>query len=226
MLRTDDQIRKLAAAAGILLMAAAEALAQDKAARNGRRIVVSIPDRKLAVIDAGNVVKVFPTAVGAPRTPSPKGSFTLIQRVVDPTWYSKGRIVPPGKSNPLGTRWLGLSIKGYGIHGTNVPSSIGRNASHGCIRMRNRDVEELFEMVTVGDTVELYGDRNAETERLFGPAEPAIQVAAAGASVAPRSGGARAAAATTAPAMTAFTAITTSTTIKPAAQAELSGEGQ
>ena len=64
-------------------------------------------------------------------------------------------VIPPGKANPLGTRWIGLSRKGYGIHGTNNPRSIGRRASHGCIRMRNRDVEELFEMVAVGDRVEI-----------------------------------------------------------------------
>jgi lipoprotein-anchoring transpeptidase ErfK/SrfK len=61
-----------------------------------------------------------------------------------------------------------LSKKGYGIHGTNAPGSIGRNASHGCIRMRNRDVEELFEMVAAGDAVELLGERTEETERIFG----------------------------------------------------------
>ncbi|HXB73794.1 MAG TPA: L,D-transpeptidase, partial [Candidatus Acidoferrales bacterium] len=54
------------------------------------------------------------------------------------------------------------------IHGTNVPSSIGHNASHGCIRMRNRDVEELFPMVGVGDRVELYAERNSELDRIFG----------------------------------------------------------
>jgi lipoprotein-anchoring transpeptidase ErfK/SrfK len=112
---------------------------------------------------------VFPTAVGAPRTPSPSGSFEIVHRIPDPTWYTKGKVVPPGKNNPLGTRWLGLSQKGYGIHGTNNPSSIGRNASHGCVRMRNRDVEELFEMVSVGDPVEMFGDRNEETDRIFGP---------------------------------------------------------
>jgi lipoprotein-anchoring transpeptidase ErfK/SrfK len=181
MLRSEDPIRKLAAAASVMLIAAAEALAQDNLARTGRRVVVSIPDRKLAVIEAGRVVKVFPTAVGAPRTPSPRGEFTVIQRVVAPAWYTKGRIVPPGKGNPLGTRWLGLSVKGYGIHGTNVPASIGRNASHGCIRMRNRDVEELFEMVAVGDAVELHGERNAETERLFGAPASAAQVVASAA---------------------------------------------
>ena len=66
MLRAEDQIRRLAAFTGAILMATAEALAQENAARPTRRIVVSIPDRKLAVMESGRVVKIFPTAVGAP----------------------------------------------------------------------------------------------------------------------------------------------------------------
>jgi lipoprotein-anchoring transpeptidase ErfK/SrfK len=92
-----------------------------------------------------------------------------VDRVPDPTWYGKGKVVPPGKNNPVGTRWIGLSRKGYGIHGTNSPSSIGRNVSHGCIRMRNRDVEQLFEMVSIGDSVELVGERTPELDQIFGP---------------------------------------------------------
>ena len=162
-------MKRLAALASVMAMAAAEALAQDKAARPARRIVVSIPDRKLAVLEDDRVVKVYQTAVGKPATPSPEGTFTIVTQIPEPTWYTKGRIVPPGKTNPLGTRWLGLSAKGYGIHGTNVPSSIGKNASHGCIRMRNRDVEQLFKMVAVGDSVELIGERSDEIARLFAP---------------------------------------------------------
>jgi L,D-transpeptidase ErfK/SrfK len=169
MLKTEDQLRKLAAFTGVMLMAAAEALAQDTQLRPARRIVVSLADRKLAVVDAGHAVKIFSTSVGAEQTPSPVGSFRIIQRITDPAWYTKGKIVPPGKANPLGTRWLGLSAKGYGIHGTNAPDSIGHNASHGCIRMRNQDVEQLFEMVTVGDAVELYSERTPELEHIFGP---------------------------------------------------------
>jgi lipoprotein-anchoring transpeptidase ErfK/SrfK len=187
MLRTEEQFRKLAALTGVMVMAAAEALAQDRLASGSRRIVVSIPDRKLALLDGDKVVKVWDTAVGAARTPSPSGDFTVVQRIPEPTWYSKGRIVPPGKTNPLGTRWLGLSVKGYGIHGTSRPASIGQAASHGCIRMRNRDVEELFEIVAVGDVVALHGERNAETERLFG--KPALMVQVALADHSPRSAG-------------------------------------
>lgn len=171
MWKTEEQLRKLAALTSVVLISAAEALAQENRAQSARRIVISIPDRSLAVIESGRVVKVYPTAVGATGTPTPSGSFRIIQRVPNPTWYTRGRIVPPGKSNPLGTRWIGLSAKGYGIHGTNIPSSIGHNASHGCIRMHNGDVEELFELVAIGDAVELYNERTAELETIFGPAQ-------------------------------------------------------
>jgi L,D-transpeptidase ErfK/SrfK len=165
----EDRIKRLAMVGSAVLIAAAEALAQDKAARPPRRIIVSIPDRKLVLMEADHVVRIFPTAVGRPKSPSPAGSYTIVDRLVHPTWYYKGKIVPPGKANPLGTRWLGLSVKGYGIHGTNVPASIGRNASHGCIRMRNKDVEELFELVSVGDSVELVSEPTPELEQIFHP---------------------------------------------------------
>jgi hypothetical protein len=73
---------------------------------------------------------------------------------------------------------MGLSKLGYGIHGTNVPKSIGKAASHGCIRMAKADLEELFEMVQVGDTVELVGQRNQETAQLFGNQTDAARTAA------------------------------------------------
>jgi lipoprotein-anchoring transpeptidase ErfK/SrfK len=169
MLKAED-VRRLAAITSVVLMAAAEALAQENTAKPARRILVSIPDRKLILLEADRVLKIYDTAVGAPRTPSPSGSFKIVQALPDPTWYAKGKIVPPGKSNPLGPRWLGLSVKGYGIHGTNNPASIGRNASHGCIRMRNRDVEELFAMVSVGDEVELLAERTPQLDEIFGQA--------------------------------------------------------
>jgi L,D-transpeptidase ErfK/SrfK len=169
----EEQMKRLAVLGSVMLMAAVEALAQDRQGAPARRIVVSIPDRKLAVIESGSVVRIFPTAVGAPKSPSPTGCYTIVERVPDPTWYGPGKIVPPGKSNPVGTRWIGISKKGYGIHGTNNPGSIGRNVSHGCIRMRNRDVEQLFTMVSVGDSVELVGERTPELDRIFGTVEVA-----------------------------------------------------
>lgn len=149
-----------------LFVAVGEALAQETRPVV-RRIVVSIPDRKLALIEEGRVVKIYPVAVGAAATPSPTGNFTVVVRIANPTWYGPGKVVPPGNTNPLGPRWIGLSRKGYGIHGTSNPRSIGRPASHGCIRMRNSDVEELFARVAVGDQVELHADRTDEVTQIF-----------------------------------------------------------
>ena len=144
----------------LLAVAAAHALAEGdenprSAAGPALRIVISIPDRKLALFEDDRVVKLYDVAVGKPATPSPAGRHRVISRVANPTWYNHGKPVPPGKSNPLGTRWLGFTAKGHGIHGTNAPLSVGKAASGGCIRMRNGDVEELFALVAVGADVEL-----------------------------------------------------------------------
>jgi len=135
---------------------------------SGRVVLVSLVDRQLAVIQDGEVIATFQVAVGADVTPSPTGEFKLVSRVENPTYYHPGVVIPAGKDNPLGTRWLGLSQKGYGIHGTNAPKSIGHAASHGCIRLRNRDVERLFTLVNVGDTVKIRAERDDETARIFG----------------------------------------------------------
>jgi lipoprotein-anchoring transpeptidase ErfK/SrfK len=133
-----------------------------------RQIVVSIPHRQLAVVEDGQVVKVYAVAVGAEESPSPEGDFTVTHRLVNPTYYHPGKVIGPGRTNPLGTRWIGLNKKGYGIHGTNMPASIGKAASHGCIRMRQADLEELFAMTTVGDKVVIRKDVDAEVAQIFG----------------------------------------------------------
>lgn len=139
-----------------------------------RTIVVSLEDRKLALVEDGQVKKVYTVAIGKPSTPSPVGTFTIQRRVKNPVYQHDGKTVQPGPANPVGTRWMGLSVKGYGIHGTNQPNSIGKAASHGCIRMAKSDLEEMYEMVSVGDQVELIGKRNEETAQLFGePQKPA-----------------------------------------------------
>lgn len=124
------------------------------AAEPQRKIVVSISERKLAVVVDGKVTDVYPVAVGKAKTPTPEGTFHVVSRVTDPTWWGPKEVVAPGPGNPLGNRWIGISQKGYGIHGTNAPRSIGKAASLGCIRMAKADVEALFEKVSIGDTVE------------------------------------------------------------------------
>ena len=172
MRRNPETLRNLRTLIAVTLVATAEALCQEKQASSEgspaeRRVVVSIPDRKLALIENGKIVKIYATAVGAAASPTPSGTYKIAQRVANPAWYGPDKVVAPGKNNPVGTRWLGLSRKGYGIHGTNDPRSIGKRASHGCVRMRNRDVEDLFARVAVGDVVELHGERDAELAQIF-----------------------------------------------------------
>lgn len=158
-----------AMALGMQALAQQQAAQTTKAAQPVKRvIVVSLEDRKLALVESGQVKKVYPVAVGKPTTPSPVGTFTIARRVKNPTYHHGGKTVLPGPGNPVGTRWMGLSTKGYGIHGTNEQKSIGKAASHGCIRMAKADLEEFYELVAEGDTVELVGQRNEETAQLFG----------------------------------------------------------
>jgi lipoprotein-anchoring transpeptidase ErfK/SrfK len=147
--------------------AAADGAATAVRTTTPRRIIVSIPDRRLVVVENNEVLAMFPVAVGAPASPSPVGTFTVINRVANPTYYKAGKTIAPGARNPVGTRWIGLSQKGYGIHGTDAPSSIGFAKSHGCIRLRNADVERLFEQVRAGDSVELHAERIPEIAQFF-----------------------------------------------------------
>jgi lipoprotein-anchoring transpeptidase ErfK/SrfK len=141
-----------------------------------RQIVVSIPDRQLAVLESGEVIRIYPIAVGTNTTPSPDGDFVIVNRAKDPTYRHGDVEIAPGKDNPLGSRWMGLNLKGYGIHGTNVQSSIGKASSHGCFRMRKRDVEELYSLMQVGDTVTVRRERDATIAQVF--AAPATTPAA------------------------------------------------
>jgi len=159
-MRNQEQT-KLAAMMATLFLAAAEALAQDQQSpasdeceESRRRIIISIADRKLAVVEGGRVVKIYATAVGADATPSPIGVFKIANRIPHPTWYGPNHnVVPPGKANPLGTRWMGISSPGVGMHGTPDDASIGYSRSHGCIRMHISDAEWLYNHVAVGTPV-------------------------------------------------------------------------
>ncbi len=177
---------KMYAAATVMMLAVAEAHAQNQTfdplkpkqgAPTKREVIVSIPDRKLALIEDGVVMSIYTVAVGKASTPSPAGDFKVVVRVVNPTYYHKGQVVPAGKDNPVGTRWIGLSQKGYGIHGTNAPRSIGKAASHGCIRMAQTDLEELFEILRPGDAVSIRGERDQQVTEIF--SEQKVVVAAA-----------------------------------------------
>jgi lipoprotein-anchoring transpeptidase ErfK/SrfK len=128
----------------------------------GPVILINRSLNKLTLYRPDNGVwRVFPVATGQAIYPTPAGRFTIVVKWVNPTWYPPTQDawaqglspVPPGPDNPLGTRWMGLSAPGIGIHGTDEPSSIGYSASHGCIRMQVADSEWLFERVKIGTTV-------------------------------------------------------------------------
>ncbi|MDS1003871.1 L,D-transpeptidase [Clostridium sporogenes] len=106
------------------------------------RIVINRQAHTLTLFRNNNVYKIYKVAVGKPSTPTPKGTFKIVNRAVNP-------------GGPFGTRWLGLSAPygDYGIHGTNNPSSIGKSVSNGCIRMFNNDVIELSNLVPIGTSV-------------------------------------------------------------------------
>jgi lipoprotein-anchoring transpeptidase ErfK/SrfK len=157
----------------VFLLLTASSYAQTPSRRT---LLISIQDRQLAVIENGSVKKIYPIAVGKHSTPSPMGSFLIVNRVTHPTYYHKNLVVPPGPHNPLGARWIGLSEKGYGIHGTNAPKSIGKAASHGCIRMAQSDLEELFSQTKVGDAVLILGERDELTAEVFGSSDVVVAV--------------------------------------------------
>ncbi|CAH2212182.1 L,D-transpeptidase [Tepidibacter aestuarii] len=106
------------------------------------KINVNTAQRRLTLYQDGKWFKSYLIAVGKPSTPTPKGTFTIVNKAINP-------------GGPFGVRWLGLSKPHYGIHGTNNPSSIGKAVSNGCIRMYNKDVLELSNLVPIGTVVEI-----------------------------------------------------------------------
>jgi lipoprotein-anchoring transpeptidase ErfK/SrfK len=104
--------------------------------------------------------RTYPIAVGQPAYPTPSGIYRIVSKQTNPTWFPPDSPwaaglgpVPPSVSNPLGTRWMGTSAPGIGIHGTPQSYSIGSAASHGCIRMYIGDAEALFDQVEIGTPV-------------------------------------------------------------------------
>jgi lipoprotein-anchoring transpeptidase ErfK/SrfK len=126
----------------------------------GPIIVIRRDSKRLHLYRGMRVWKVFGVATGQSSYPTPVGHFSIVQMSRHPWWYppdsdwAKGeKPIPPGPGNPLGTRWMGLSAPGVGIHGTPDPASIGYSASHGCIRMRIPEAEWLFSHVSLGTPV-------------------------------------------------------------------------
>ena len=119
-------------------------------------ITVDVSKNALKLYSDKELLKTYPVATGRTGHPTPIGIFTIVNKLENPTWYKTGAVVAPDSpKNILGTRWLGFSLAGYGIHGTTLPETIGAAASEGCVRMYNKDVEELFAIVPINTTVKI-----------------------------------------------------------------------
>ena len=127
------------------------------------RVVANKADKTLYAYNGNQLVATYPTTVGSSNTPSPHGTFKIVNKVKMP-WYKatvgedankKVYMLPPGPNNPVGVVWMGLSKPSYGLHGSPIPEGISRQASHGCIRLTNWDVLEVYANIEKGATVEL-----------------------------------------------------------------------
>ncbi len=133
-------------------------------AAKGASIVINVPQRMLFYFKDDNLTAAYPIAAGKPDWKTPLGEFEIATMEENPTWDVPPSIqeemrragkpvltrVPPCPQNPLGKFWMGLSLPGIGVHGTNAPSSIYKLATHGCIRLHPDDVSRLFTAVDVG----------------------------------------------------------------------------
>ncbi len=122
------------------------------------RLVLRLRERRVYVYRKNKVQASFPVAVGKGGWETPTGNFKITHMIKDPVWEHPwtGELVPAGPDNPLGTRWIGFWTDGknvIGFHGTPNPESIGRAASHGCVRMFDKDAQALFDKVEVGTPV-------------------------------------------------------------------------
>lgn len=167
-------MKKIIAILIILFICMNNAYAEEKSPVYS--IYINAAARSLKLFCNEILIKEYPVAVGKPTTKSPIGSFTIRNKAVNPYWNNKGNVVAPGPKNPLGIRWLGLSAPygTYGIHGNNVPGSIGTFASAGCIRMYNNDVVEMYSKVGIStkvqisfDSIELLQDKYSNTPVLM-----------------------------------------------------------
>jgi lipoprotein-anchoring transpeptidase ErfK/SrfK len=116
--------------------------------------IVADKSQNLLFLKVGDeIIKTYVVSTGKNNS-TPVGVFKIINKQPNPTWFRAGAVVPPNSpENILGTRWLGIEAKGYGIHGTTAPEDLGKQVTLGCIRMRNEEVEELYDIVPVGTEV-------------------------------------------------------------------------
>lgn len=128
-------------------------------------IEVNKSDNSLQLLNNGQFFKHYPVRTGRVDYLTPVGEFKIRVKKKNPAWNDPktGRYFPPNdKENQLGTRWMGFKGSGFGIHGTIEPETIGTYASNGCIGMLKEDVEELYDLVTVGTPIRVFGKAAVE----------------------------------------------------------------
>ncbi|MGK7955431.1 MAG: L,D-transpeptidase [Crocosphaera sp.] len=118
-------------------------------------LVLNLKERRVYAYQDDQVIANYRVAIGKPGWETPRGEFSVIQMVENPQWKNpwNGRVSAPGPNSPLGERWIGFSRDGgkyIGFHGTPGEHVMGQAVSHGCVRMRNRDVRALYELVETG----------------------------------------------------------------------------
>ena len=133
------------------------ATATDKKAL-ATRLVLVLGERRVYAYQEDKVLASYPVAVGKKGWETPTGNFKVIQKVKDPIWQNpwNGKIVPASLNGPIGIRWIGFWTDGkntIGFHGTPGEHLLGQAVSHGCVRMKNKDVVALFEMIESGTPV-------------------------------------------------------------------------
>lgn len=116
-------------------------------------IVVDKSQNLLFLKRKGEVIRTYLVSTGKDNS-TPVGTFKIINKLINPTWYKTGAVIPPDSpDNILGSRWMGFDLQGFGIHGTTEPDKLGQQVTLGCVRMKNEEVEELFDIVPVGTEV-------------------------------------------------------------------------
>ncbi|PSB28509.1 L,D-transpeptidase [Stenomitos frigidus ULC18] len=128
--------------------------------KSSAKLVIDLSDRQVQLYREQTLVTSYPIAIGQAGWETPIGSFQVLEMQRDPKWQHPitGEVIPPGPANPLGKRWIGFLYEGrthIGFHGTNQEELIGQAVSHGCIRMRNRDVIALYDQIAPGTPVDV-----------------------------------------------------------------------
>jgi L,D-transpeptidase ErfK/SrfK len=127
------------------------------------RLVIRLQSRQLEFYEGENLISRYDIAVGQADWETPVGHFAVLDMRRNPLWQHPitGEAIPTGPDNPLGTRWIGFAYDdGYhiGIHGTNQEDLVGQAVSHGCVRMREADIQQVFEEIAIGTPITVSPD--------------------------------------------------------------------